>query len=103
MGKGNHVIIKKITWSLIILLLFAAPSAFGQPLESFQDAIGRKQTPNLSAEQQRWLLALPAIIMDLNRSSHTTLEVAPLTEANREEMIKLLQDWWGGFRQAGPA
>jgi len=53
------------------------------------------QRVELHDEQKQWLLALPAIIMEINRSSHDTLEAAPISEETMQKEKMLLQRDWG--------
>lgn len=62
---------------------------------TIEDAITATNAPRISKEQKQWLLGLSAIIMEVNKSSHTTLEVEPISEKATRNCKKILEKWWG--------
>ena len=64
-------------------------------LDKFEQPEFSKTPPILSDEQKQWLLALPAIIMEVNQSSHYTLEVNPISKESIRARIHFLNRWWG--------
>lgn len=62
--------------------------------ETFEEALSAEKSPRLSMKQKQWLLGLPAIIMEVNRSSHKTLETEPFSDKATLNYKHILKKWW---------
>lgn len=51
--------------------------------------------PDLSVDEKQWLLALPSIIMEVNKDQHTTLETEPWTAHSAVHNANSIQESWG--------
>lgn len=80
-----------ITAILAIIHIGCGPTQF----ENIEHSISAQNSPELNEEQKQWLLALSAIIMEVNQSSHVTLEVKPISEESIQKYKMILHKWWG--------
>ena len=85
---------KFLSISVALLMVFVFGCANSQYI-NIEDAITAKRPPKINTEQKKWLLGLSAVMMEVNKSSHYTLEAEPISEKATSTYKRVLEKWWG--------
>ncbi len=86
---------KVFVLSFAVLIMLFNVSCTPHKYNNFEEALLSKSIPKISESQRQWLLALPAIMMEVNGSAHNTLEVEPFSNDATIAYKNVLSKWWG--------
>lgn len=83
---------------IVLLLACLMISMFSFPRDRFfslEQALSSRIPSKINDDQKNWLLGLSAFVMQINKCSHTTLEVKPFSKDAKKTYKNILKNGWG--------